>query len=120
MLGRWRNIFAERGRPGMKLQNATAVCPRESWEVVITTCRYGRNEILCSNETPAGYNVAPEPSEGEFAGSKGFSRTSVYRSIGCRKIDNERTERQRKKEEKFTHFLLQENIIAIFSQVVKK
>lgn len=81
----------------MKLQNATAVCPKESWEVVITTCRYGRNEILSSNETPAGYNVAPEPSEGEFAGSKGFSRTSVYRSIGCRKIDNERTERQRKR-----------------------
>ncbi|TGZ46727.1 hypothetical protein DBV15_11678 [Temnothorax longispinosus] len=44
---------------------------RESCKVVITTCRYGRNEISCSNETPAGCNVALEPSGGEPQDQRG-------------------------------------------------
>jgi len=37
---------------------------REGYKVVITTCRYDRNEIPCSNETPAGCNVVPEGKRG--------------------------------------------------------
>lgn len=69
---RCRDIFA--GSPGgTELQNAiAAACPREGREVVITTCRYGHNEIPSSNETPAGCNVAPEPSGGEPQDQRGF------------------------------------------------
>ncbi|EZA54587.1 hypothetical protein X777_04871, partial [Ooceraea biroi] len=65
---------------GTKLQNATTVRPREGCKVVITTCRYGRNEIPSSNETPAGCNVVPQPSRGEpqdQRGSRGLPRAVV-------------------------------------------
>lgn len=56
-----------------------AYIQRVACEVVITEYRYGRNEIPCSNETPAGCNVVLEASGGEPQDQRGFcgiSRTT--------------------------------------------
>jgi len=67
---------------GTRLQNARTVRPREDCKVVITTCRYGRNEIPSSNETPAGCNVAPRTKQRRATGSKGFPGTpAVLRGV---------------------------------------
>jgi len=67
---------------GTRLQNARTVRPREDCKVVITTCRYGRNEIPSSNETPAGCNVAPRTKQRRATGSKGFPGTPVVPFYG--------------------------------------
>ncbi|EGI58195.1 hypothetical protein G5I_13746 [Acromyrmex echinatior] len=55
----------------LRLQEREGRRERESCKVLITTCRYGCNEISCSNETPAGCNVALKPSGGEPQDQRG-------------------------------------------------
>lgn len=88
---------------------------RESCKVVITTCRYGRNEISCSNETR---NVMSPSSQAEASRrikeAPADFRVSQNRSIGCRAIERRRERERDENDIKGCFFLKRYGYIVIF------